>query len=106
MKNLLKFYRLLFCLQYKTLHYKVNFSGLSTFKLSYLSMSKSTEQCLFCGWNRKNCWQSIRFYNIPKDPGLKKVRWLQIFGERKVTHRDRVSFAAASLSLINMYNVF
>uniref|UniRef100_A0AC35GU30 THAP-type domain-containing protein n=1 Tax=Panagrolaimus sp. PS1159 TaxID=55785 RepID=A0AC35GU30_9BILA len=53
-------------------------------------MSKSSEQCVFCGWNRRTCWQNIKFYNIPREPGLKRIRWLQIFGNRPITHRDRV----------------
>uniref|UniRef100_A0A7E4WBR6 THAP-type domain-containing protein n=1 Tax=Panagrellus redivivus TaxID=6233 RepID=A0A7E4WBR6_PANRE len=53
-------------------------------------MAKAGEQCVFCGWSRRSSWPSVRFYNIPREPGLKKVRWLQSFANRKVSHRDRV----------------
>ncbi|KAI6213309.1 hypothetical protein M3Y94_00135400 [Aphelenchoides besseyi] len=48
------------------------------------------EKCIFCGWTRRNAYQSVRFFCIPKEPGLKRVRWLQTFGEREITSKDRV----------------
>uniref|UniRef100_A0AC34QEQ4 THAP-type domain-containing protein n=1 Tax=Panagrolaimus sp. JU765 TaxID=591449 RepID=A0AC34QEQ4_9BILA len=51
---------------------------------------KQSDRCVFCNWTRRNSWPNIRFFNIPREPGLKRVRWLQAFGDRKISHRDRV----------------
>ncbi|CAD5224314.1 unnamed protein product [Bursaphelenchus okinawaensis] len=48
------------------------------------------EKCVFCGWNRRNAYHSVRFFCIPKEPGLKRVRWLQVFGDREISPKDRV----------------
>lgn len=45
---------------------------------------------MFCGWNRRNAYPSVRFFCIPKEPGLKRVRWLQVFGDREISGKDRV----------------
>ncbi|CAJ0954664.1 unnamed protein product, partial [Mesorhabditis belari] len=49
------------------------------------------ERCVFCGWSRRTAYPSVRFFAIPKEPGLKRVQWLYAIGEREMSGRqDRV----------------
>ncbi|CAJ0561557.1 unnamed protein product, partial [Mesorhabditis spiculigera] len=49
------------------------------------------ERCVFCGWTRKNAYASVRFFGVPKEPGLKRVQWLYAIGNREASGKhDRV----------------
>uniref|UniRef100_A0A914XAD0 THAP-type domain-containing protein n=1 Tax=Plectus sambesii TaxID=2011161 RepID=A0A914XAD0_9BILA len=48
------------------------------------------ERCTFCGWTRKTALPSIRFFGIPKEPGMRRMQWLYALGRREITPRDRV----------------
>ncbi|KAH7700948.1 hypothetical protein AAVH_31926, partial [Aphelenchoides avenae] len=48
------------------------------------------DRCIFCGWTRRSAFPSVRFFAIPKEPGLKKVQWLYVIGDKEVGPRDRV----------------
>lgn len=50
------------------------------------------DKCIFCGWARRSSSPSIRFFGIPKEPGLKRVQWLYAIGGREITSKDRVGF--------------
>lgn len=49
------------------------------------------DKCIFCGWHHKNDDATLKFFGIPKEPGLKRVQWLQAIGDRMITPRDKVS---------------
>ncbi|KHN77401.1 hypothetical protein Tcan_04933 [Toxocara canis] len=48
------------------------------------------DKCVFCGWSRRSAYPAIRFFGIPKEPGMKRVQWLYAIGDREVTNKDRV----------------
>jgi hypothetical protein len=48
------------------------------------------EKCVFCNWTRKSALPAIRFFGIPKEPGMRRMQWLYALGKREITSRDRV----------------
>ncbi|VDK79234.1 unnamed protein product [Litomosoides sigmodontis] len=48
------------------------------------------EKCVFCGWYRRTSGPALRFYGIPREPGLKRVRWLCAIGDRELSPKDKV----------------
>ncbi|VDN49688.1 unnamed protein product, partial [Gongylonema pulchrum] len=48
------------------------------------------EKCVFCGWYRRTDDPGVKFYAVPREPGLKRVKWLCAIGERQLTPRDKV----------------
>uniref|UniRef100_A0A0M3I3S3 THAP-type domain-containing protein n=1 Tax=Ascaris lumbricoides TaxID=6252 RepID=A0A0M3I3S3_ASCLU len=48
------------------------------------------DKCVFCGWSRRAAYPAIRFFGIPKEPGMKRVQWLYAIGNREITNKDRV----------------
>lgn len=50
---------------------------------------------MFCGWSRRAAYPAIRFFGIPKEPGMKRVQWLYAIGNREITNKDRVSWLTA-----------
>ncbi|KAL3986400.1 THAP domain family protein [Acanthocheilonema viteae] len=48
------------------------------------------EKCVFCGWHRRTSGPALRFYGIPREPGLKRVRWLCAIGDRELSPKDKV----------------
>uniref|UniRef100_A0AC34F3C0 THAP-type domain-containing protein n=1 Tax=Panagrolaimus sp. ES5 TaxID=591445 RepID=A0AC34F3C0_9BILA len=53
-------------------------------------MPNPGETCYFCGCNRTNCLEGTRFFNLPHEPGMKRLRWLQVFGIRPFLPSHRV----------------
>uniref|UniRef100_A0A914MK74 THAP-type domain-containing protein n=1 Tax=Meloidogyne incognita TaxID=6306 RepID=A0A914MK74_MELIC len=47
------------------------------------------ERCIFCGSTRKTA-PNRRFFGIPREPGLKRIQWLYVLGDRDVGPKDRV----------------
>lgn len=48
------------------------------------------DKCVFCGWSRRAAYPAVRFFGIPKEPGMKRVQWLHAIGNREFTNKDRV----------------
>lgn len=48
------------------------------------------EKCVFCGWYRRTSGPALRFYGIPREPGLKRVKWLCAIGDRELSPKDKV----------------
>uniref|UniRef100_A0A0K0F3U4 THAP-type domain-containing protein n=1 Tax=Strongyloides venezuelensis TaxID=75913 RepID=A0A0K0F3U4_STRVS len=48
------------------------------------------ERCAFCGWNRKNAFGNIRFFGIPKEPGMKRIQWLYVLANRNINPKEKV----------------
>uniref|UniRef100_A0A0R3S6P3 THAP-type domain-containing protein n=1 Tax=Elaeophora elaphi TaxID=1147741 RepID=A0A0R3S6P3_9BILA len=48
------------------------------------------EKCIFCGWYRRTNGPALRFYGIPREPGLKRVKWLCAIGDRELSPKDKV----------------
>uniref|UniRef100_A0A0N4ZJ92 THAP-type domain-containing protein n=1 Tax=Parastrongyloides trichosuri TaxID=131310 RepID=A0A0N4ZJ92_PARTI len=48
------------------------------------------ERCAFCGWNRKNAFGNIRFFGIPKEPGMKRIQWLYVLDRKNVNLKEKV----------------
>ncbi|EFO14868.1 hypothetical protein LOAG_13647 [Loa loa] len=48
------------------------------------------EKCVFCGWYRRTNGPVLRFYGIPREPGLKRVKWLCAIGDRELSPKDKV----------------
>ncbi|TKR87468.1 hypothetical protein L596_011861 [Steinernema carpocapsae] len=48
------------------------------------------EKCIFCGWTRKTAYPSIRFFGLPREPGMKRIQWLYVLGNREIQPKDRV----------------
>uniref|UniRef100_A0A1I8ETG5 THAP-type domain-containing protein n=1 Tax=Wuchereria bancrofti TaxID=6293 RepID=A0A1I8ETG5_WUCBA len=48
------------------------------------------EKCIFCGWYRRTNGPTLRFYGIPREPGLKRVKWLCAIGDRELSPKDKV----------------
>ncbi|VDP25821.1 unnamed protein product [Onchocerca flexuosa] len=57
------------------------------------------EKCIFCGWYRRTNGPALRFYGIPREPGLKRVKWLCAIGDRELSPKDKV----CSFSHISMF---
>uniref|UniRef100_A0A914HZY9 THAP-type domain-containing protein n=1 Tax=Globodera rostochiensis TaxID=31243 RepID=A0A914HZY9_GLORO len=47
------------------------------------------EKCIFCGSTRKSA-PNLRFFGIPKEPGLKRIQWFYVLCDREVGPKDRV----------------
>ena len=41
------------------------------------------------GSTRKSA-PNLRFFGVPKEPGLKRIQWLYILGDREIAPKDRV----------------
>ncbi|KAL7078060.1 hypothetical protein ACQ4LE_002582 [Meloidogyne hapla] len=50
------------------------------------------ERCVFCGSTRKTA-PNRRFFGIPREPGLKRIHWLYVLGDRDIGPKDRVCAA-------------
>ncbi|KAM3716386.1 C-terminal-binding protein [Dirofilaria immitis] len=48
------------------------------------------EKCVFCGWYRRTNGPALRFYGVPREPGLKRVKWLCAIGDRELSPKDKV----------------
>uniref|UniRef100_A0AC35TUY0 THAP-type domain-containing protein n=1 Tax=Rhabditophanes sp. KR3021 TaxID=114890 RepID=A0AC35TUY0_9BILA len=48
------------------------------------------ERCAFCGWNRKNAFNNIRFFGIPKEPGMKRIQWLYVLANRNINPKEKI----------------
>ncbi|GMR56848.1 hypothetical protein PMAYCL1PPCAC_27043 [Pristionchus mayeri] len=40
------------------------------------------ERCIFCGWNRRTAFPSVRFFTIPREPGLKQLMWMKAIDKK------------------------
>lgn len=47
------------------------------------------ERCVFCGNTRKSA-PSVRFFAVPREPGMKRIRWLYVLGDKEMGQKDRV----------------
>lgn len=47
------------------------------------------EKCVFCGNTRKTA-PLVRFFAVPKEPGLKRIQWLYALGDKEMGPKDRV----------------
>ncbi|KAF8385186.1 hypothetical protein PRIPAC_74328 [Pristionchus pacificus] len=47
------------------------------------------ERCIFCGWNRRTAFQSIRFFMIPREPGMKQLMWMHAIDKKCATDGQR-----------------
>uniref|UniRef100_A0A915Q849 Uncharacterized protein n=1 Tax=Setaria digitata TaxID=48799 RepID=A0A915Q849_9BILA len=50
---------------------------------------EAMEKCVFCGWYRRSNGPALRFYGIPREPGLKRVKWLYAIGDRELSPKDK-----------------
>lgn len=55
------------------------------------------ERCVFCGNTRKSA-PSVRFFAVPREPGMKRIRWLYVLGDKEMGQKDRVIFLYTFLS--------
>ncbi|KAI1720670.1 hypothetical protein DdX_04913 [Ditylenchus destructor] len=47
------------------------------------------EKCVFCGNTRKSA-PTVRFFAVPREPGLKRIRWLYVLDGKEIGPKDRV----------------
>lgn len=47
------------------------------------------ERCVFCGSTRRSN-PNLRFFGIPREPGLKRIQWLYVLGDKDIAQKDRV----------------
>nr|CAD2156991.1 unnamed protein product [Meloidogyne enterolobii] len=59
------------------------------FKFLFCLLVCGMERCIFCGSTRKTA-PNRRFFGIPREPGLKRIQWLYVLGDRDVGPKDRV----------------
>lgn len=65
------------------------------------------ERCVFCGNTRKSA-PLVRFFAVPKEPGLKRIQWLYALGDKEMGPKDRVCFIYLNLLKLNLglWNTF
>lgn len=67
------------------------------------------ERCVFCGNTRKSA-PLVRFFAVPKEPGLKRIQWLYALGDKDMGAKDRVCFYKISNVLfelnLGLWNTF
>ncbi|GMS78301.1 hypothetical protein PENTCL1PPCAC_476, partial [Pristionchus entomophagus] len=47
------------------------------------------ERCIFCGWNRRTAFPSIRFFMIPREPGMKQLMWMHAIDKKSQSEGGR-----------------
>ncbi|GMR62557.1 hypothetical protein PMAYCL1PPCAC_32752, partial [Pristionchus mayeri] len=40
------------------------------------------ERCIFCGWNRRTAPSNVRFFMIPREPGMKQLMWMHAIDKK------------------------
>ncbi|GMT08720.1 hypothetical protein PFISCL1PPCAC_17 [Pristionchus fissidentatus] len=48
------------------------------------------ERCIFCGWNRRNAFPSVRFFMIPREPGMKQLMWMHAIDKKSRSESSKL----------------
>ncbi|CAI4227089.1 unnamed protein product [Auanema sp. JU1783] len=49
-----------------------------------------SDRCIFCGWNRSTCYKNIKFFGLPKEPGLKRFLWMHAVRKKVIRRHDKI----------------